>query len=854
MRNIMCPGSPRETMDSPVYATIIRTRPKSNARKRGLQLLLIASLVPVCAARDSGSVWKLNALEYFETPGASFLVFHNDYPSGKQGGLEIIQHGERVASCGDVGLEAAPGQWSVLARPGKREVNAAEGTVKVPLSFPDAKLDYTIRVQAQGDSLRVSVDLARPLPPELEGKAGLNLELFPPAYFGKTYHLGKTSGVFPRQANGPMLADGNGALQPAPLARGPKLVVAPEDPLRRLVIEQVAGEMELLDGRNMAQNGWFVLRAKIPSNVSTGAVQWIITPNRVPGWHRDPVVAISQVGYHPDQVKQAVIEWDPLAPKKGNAVLRRITSDGALVEVLSAKPKPWQGKFLRYDYGIFDFTDVRQPGMYILEYRGIFTSPFLISRDVYRNGVWQPTLETYFPVQMCHVEVRDAYRVWHGACHLDDALQAPASHTHFDGYRQGPTLAPSFGEYQHIPYLDRGGWHDAGDYDLAAGSQAATTLTLALIRETFGVDTDQTTVREAQRLVILHTPDGVPDIVQQVAHGVENLLSGYRAAGYSFTGIIENDLRQYVHLGDASTITDNRVYDPSLGPDEVKDGKSGRRDDRWVFTDRDTSLEYKVAAALAAASRVLKGYDDALARECIETARKVWDHEQTHPPVSNPGAYVPDRPEVQEILCTVELLKATGEPKYRDRLVALLPTIQKQIGETGWAVARVLPQIQNDAFKRAFDGSVKEFSVQVKRQLSDNPFGVLWRPAIWGIGWNIQTFAMQQYYLVKACPDLFDREQVLRVLNYVLGCHPGSDISFVSGVGARSITSGYGFNRADWSYIPGMVASGTALIRPDFPELKDDFPFLWQQTENVIRGAATYIFTVLAADDLLNRP
>jgi hypothetical protein len=222
--------------------------------------------------------------------------------------------------------------------------------------------------------------------------------------------------------------------------------------------------------------------------------------------------------------------------------------------------------------------------------------------------------------------------------------------------------------------------------------------------------------------------------------------------------------------------------------------------------------------------------------------------------VSNPGAYVPDRPEVQEILCTVELLKATGEPKYRDRLVALLPTIQKQIGETGWAVARVLPQIQNDAFKRAFDGSVKEFSVQVKRQLSDNPFGVLWRPAIWGIGWNIQTFAMQQYYLVKACPDLFDREQVLRVLNYVLGCHPGSDISFVSGVGARSITSGYGFNRADWSYIPGMVASGTALIRPDFPELKDDFPFLWQQTENVIRGAATYIFTVLAADDLLNRP
>ncbi|HNT33303.1 MAG TPA: hypothetical protein PKN49_12915, partial [Candidatus Aminicenantes bacterium] len=74
------------------------------------------------------------------------------------------------------------------------------------------------------------------------------------------------------------------------------------------------------------------------------------------------------------------------------------------------------------------------------------------------------------------------------------------------------------------------------------------------------------------------------------------------------------------------------------------------------------------------------------------------------------------------------------------------------------------------------------------------------------------------------------------------------------GVGAKSLTIGYGMNRADWSYIPGMNVSGTALIRPDFPELKDDFPFLWQQAENVIGGAATYIFTVLAADRLLNGP
>jgi hypothetical protein len=46
--------------------------------------------------------------------------------------------------------------------------------------------------------------------------------------------------------------------------------------------------------------------------------------------------------------------------------------------------------------------------------------------------------------------------------------------------------------------------------------------------------------------------------------------------------------------------------------------------------------------------------------------------------------------------------------------------------------------------------------------------------------------------------------------------------------------------------------TSSAAIRPDFPELKEPFPFLWQQAEYVLTGAATYVFTVLAADRLLN--
>jgi hypothetical protein len=72
----------------------------------------------------------------------------------------------------------------------------------------------------------------------------------------------------------------------------------------------------------------------------------------------------------------------------------------------------------------------------------------------------------------------------------------------------------------------------------------------------------------------------------------------------------------------------------------------------------------------------------------------------------------------------------------------------------------------------------------------------------------------------------------------------------------RSIGYGtyyYGINRADWSYIPGGVSSGTAFIRPDFPELLD-WPYLWQQHEYVMGGGATnFMFLVLAADQLLEK-
>ncbi|MBO5812041.1 MAG: glycoside hydrolase, partial [Bacteroidaceae bacterium] len=110
------------------------------------------------------------------------------------------------------------------------------------------------------------------------------------------------------------------------------------------------------------------------------------------------------------------------------------------------------------------------------------------------------------------------------------------------------------------------------------------------------------------------------------------------------------------------------------------------------------------------------------------------------------------------------------------------------------------------------------------------------------------------YFLASAYPEIFSPEPVANALNFVLGAHPGlNQASYASGVGATSATVGYGLNRADWSYIPGGVISGTGLIRPDFPELLT-FPFLWQQTEYVLGGGSShYMFIVLATNQLYNK-
>jgi hypothetical protein len=297
---------------------------------------------------------QINDEGYYEARGVNIMMFDDFYPEGHQGGLTIIQCGTRIAANGDVRLEPTPGQWSPVPKVGGKHIDKEKGVISVdlwypdssqdkkgfnPIIYPDLKLKYTLRTETVGNSIKLIVDLEKPLPEAWANKVGFNLELFPGQYFGEHYFMDDKTGIFPRQANGPMKRDEDGNFQITPIAIGKKLIIAPTNIEKELKIVSITNDLQLIDGRGLYNNGWFVLRSTIPTGAFKNAVEWIITPKPNPGWKYKPVIQVSQIGYHPKQVKFAVIELDKLTENFEPVQLLKIREDSITIVKADAAPK-----------------------------------------------------------------------------------------------------------------------------------------------------------------------------------------------------------------------------------------------------------------------------------------------------------------------------------------------------------------------------------------------------------------------------------------------------------------------------------------------------------------------------------
>lgn len=480
----------------------------------------------------------------------------------------------------------------------------------------------------------------------------------------------------------------------------------------------------------------------------------------------------------------------------------------------------------------FDFSSVRQPGIYYIQYGNTKTNNFLIDNHVY-DKIIDATTDVWVPIHMNHMYVTEGYRTWHGEPFKEGYLQAPPS-DHFDLHSQGKTTDTKYKPLELIPGLNIGGFFDAGDFDIETGSNINVVQNLIRAWELFKPQRDETFVSQEQRYVELHRPDGTPDILQFIEHGVLNLVAQAEQIGHMASTLSNSILDNYHHLGDAASITDGLHYDPSLKPYEVSaDGKrSGTPDDMWAFTTRNPRLDLQAAGVFTSAARVLRGYNDELADRAQKQADRLRkDADELI--AKNP------RRRDRQAEADNNWLTGIGEGNYRD-VVRNLQTMLDSI------------PMKDDAYKQKLRPMVERYAEYIHSFDKQNPYGVPIGLGNWAGVNAVLNFGITINYAHLYYPDIVSKDEVYRVANWLYGCHPYHNYSFVAVVGAtRPKQVFYGNNRADFSFIPGNVAPGLLFRKPDHFENYDDWPFLWGQNEGTIAGNTQYIIFGSSLKDIV---
>ena len=840
---------------------------------------LFALALQLClVATGKAQHLKLNHLEYFERQGVNILVFSNSFNGGfndeKNSGIEIIHHGVRTVQGGAVRLNNTPEQWDLVPQMTFRKVNRQDGSIEVGMRYDDYDFDSRLVVTAKGEAVEIAVWLDKPVPENLVGEAGFNLEFLPSQYWLKTFTMDGRLGRLPRYATSQSTTRPNREkprqfkgfrtyddrltgrfIDPLPLETGHSITLATDAPDRMIEISSHDAELKLYDGRLLAQNGWFVLRSLLPQGKTGKVVTWTVQPHAIPGWLREPNIGFSQVGYTPHQPKVAVIELDKKDTPETVASLVRINRDGTTEQAYSAPILPW-GDFYKYHYVKFDFSSVEQPGVYYIQYGKTRTNDFLIDDHVY-DKMTDATTDVWVPIHMNHMYVNEGYRTWHGEPFKEGYLQAPPSN-HFDLHMQGPTTDTPYKSLELIPGLNIGGFFDAGDFDIETGSNISVVQNFIRTWELFKPLRDETFVSQQQRYVDLHRPDGVPDILQFIEHGTLNLVAQAEQIGHMASALSNSVLHNYHHLGDAASITDGLHYDPSLRPYEVSaDGKSsGTPDDLWAFTTRRPMLDFQAATMFAAASRALTGYNDSLAARALRQSKRLMAEaselmakQPSTQPYSNRTAHSPRA----DLATHLQLYAATHEQHYLDNFnKAVWPTLQHALHFTMQTALDAIPYMDG-TYRQRLRPYVERYAAYIDSLATVNPYGVPIGLGNWAGGNQMLSFGTTVCFAHRYYPDIVGRQVVFRTADWLFGCHPYHNLSFVAADGAaRPKQMFYGNNRADFSFIPGNVAPGLLFRQPDHFENYDDWPFLWGQNEGTIAGNTQYIIFGSVLKDIVN--
>src|SRR5512141_3122017 len=144
---------------------------------RAVSALTIAFGLCAASSLAQAEPLTINDKQYFEKRGLNVLVFTNEYNGmffdEKTAGIELIHHGVRTATGGAVRLSPTPEQWDQIPKVVERKVDAKANTIEVTLRYEAFGFDSRLVVTPDGAGFRIAVFLDKPVPTELEGRAGL---------------------------------------------------------------------------------------------------------------------------------------------------------------------------------------------------------------------------------------------------------------------------------------------------------------------------------------------------------------------------------------------------------------------------------------------------------------------------------------------------------------------------------------------------------------------------------------------------------------------------------------------------------------------------------------------------------
>ncbi|WP_170940525.1 glycoside hydrolase family 9 protein [Pseudoalteromonas sp. NBT06-2] len=489
--------------------------------------------------------------------------------------------------------------------------------------------------------------------------------------------------------------------------------------------------------------------------------------------------SVNQVGYFIFGPKIAYITHF-----KFNKTIKLVNLDTQKVTQLKIKPLHFNNSELSATAKI-DFSQIQEPGEYILLINNIRSPKFKINQVIYSETITQLLRSFYY--QRCGQSINDElFKINHKACHLKDAVLSRALY--------GVDIK-NYSSFSAV-----GGWHDAGDFGKYV---ATTTVSLGRVLSSYQDHPDI-----LQKIDLsLNKPEGIlPDVLVEMQYGLDWLLT-----------------MQYVN-GSVFRKVAGKNWPSLMSP--VEDVQT-----RYVYgiSTEDTA---KFAATMALAARIWIKFDRVKAETYFNAAQKAWQYleqEQSYyidwnkSDDSGSGPYKSNNVDTEASLlhdnddrfwAAAELYITTKNKiylQYINKNIELPVNIfewkdPSLLGK--WNLITQLCQAQSLQYCTIFKHQILTRAAIALSRYDKSDYALANQKFIWGSNKIAaeEGILLLMAYQLNGEKKYFDA--AVAQADYLLGSNPFS-LSFVTGIGERAVKHiNHIWARAENIEIPGLLVGG----------------------------------------------